>query len=168
MFTKKFLSLLLAVGLAFGLSSGVFAWKDSTVNVAESNTEIVKEFATMLTVPAAAKFFATYVCRTVIVTAIICEFCDKLTTYTELASSNTPTDSKNLDESSHIDNICLDILKMELLARFEYLYNNDETFKEAFETAWVKKGTGEPLHATQDGAFKRFRRVTGGRGYSGN
>ena len=41
MFTKKFLSLLLAVGLAFGLSSGVFALKDSTVNVAESNTEIV-------------------------------------------------------------------------------------------------------------------------------
>ncbi len=143
MFTKKFLSLLLAVGLAFGLSSGVFAWKDSTVNVAESNTEIVKEFATMLTVPAAAKFFATYVFRTVIVTAIICDFCDMLTTYTELASSNTPTDSKNLDESSHIDNICLDILKMEhdilkkeLLARFEYLCNHDEKFKEAFNDAW--------------------------------
>ena len=79
MLTKKFLSLLLAAGLVFGFSSSAFALKESTVNVAESSTEIARrEFATMLTVPAAAKFFVNYVYRTVIVTAVICEFCNNL------------------------------------------------------------------------------------------
>lgn len=160
MFTKKFLSLLLAVGLAFGLSSGVFALKDSTVNVAESNTEIVKEFATMLTVPAAAKFFVNYVYRTVVVTAVICEFCNALK---ECSTLKERSEDKT---TSCMDNICHDILVMELSTKFEYLYNNNKKFKKAFDNAWIKKSNGEKSHATHGGTHKHFRRATGGRGWS--
>ena len=153
MFTKKFLLLLLAAGLAFGFSLNAFAvneqceFNGSTVNIAKNDTEIVKEFHNMLAIPASAKFFVINIYRNIILPGvIICEFCDKLITYIELVSSSTAA-------SSYMNDVCLDTLKMELSAKFEYLCNNDEDFKEAFNNAWIKKANNENSHASIQGGI---------------
>ena len=166
MLPKKLLSLSLAAGLAIGFSLNAFAvneqceFNGSTVNIAKNDAEIVKEFDNMLAIPAAIQFFVAYVYDTIALTLApstakaIYEFCN---TYNKLAKFN------NFEDSPCMDDICLDILKMELCVKFENLYKNIPAFQEAFDDAWRvgakkdrQKYASAPVRSTPRGSKTGF------------
>ncbi|MBQ2671792.1 MAG: hypothetical protein IJG00_03170 [Clostridia bacterium] len=125
MFTKKFLSLLLAVGLAFGSTSSVFAGKgeyksDTLLTVSEDKADIMINIDEVLKLPVCRDYLLSALSELSILSVVA--FCCQL---------------------KYATDIC------RLKAEFERLYNDEPAFKEVVDKAWViDVETGSKEHAS--------------------